>query len=63
MSLVTAWFAYCRTLIRSRSEDQTGAANVEYALLMAFIAVVCIASITYFGLMLKDYLMDAGNRL
>ena len=63
MSLVTAWRAYCRPLVRSRSRDQAGAINVEYGLLMAFIAVVCIASVTYFGLTLKDYLVDAGNRL
>lgn len=32
-----------------RQDDERGASLVEYALLVALIAVVCITAITYFG--------------
>lgn len=57
MRLVRTW-RYCH---EARSES--GAANVEYALLLVLIAVFCIVSVSYFGLMLKDYLLDAGDNL
>ncbi len=35
--------------VRSRHDDDVGASLVEYALLLALIAVVCIGAITFFG--------------
>lgn len=35
--------------VRARHEDDRGASLVEYALLLALIAVVCIMAITFLG--------------
>ena len=35
--------------VRDRHEDDRGASLVEYALLLALIAVVCIMAITFLG--------------
>ena len=42
VEFVVAW-------VRCRVEDERGASLVEYALLLALIAVVCIAAITLLG--------------
>jgi Flp pilus assembly pilin Flp len=44
-----------------RSED--GASLVEYALLLAFIAVVCIAAVAFFGGEVSDSLSRTGSRI
>lgn len=35
--------------VRSRHDDDRGASLVEYALLLALIAVVCVAAVSYLG--------------
>ena len=40
---------FVSTWVRCRIADQRGASLVEYALLLALIAVVCIAAITLLG--------------
>lgn len=35
--------------IRTRNDEDLGASLVEYALLIALIAVVCLGALTYFG--------------
>jgi pilus assembly protein Flp/PilA len=47
MDLLAAWH-YLRSKF-DVTEDQRGASLVEYALLVALIAVVCIAAITLLG--------------
>ena len=42
-------FELLATWIRARFDDERGASLVEYALLVALIAVVCIAAITLLG--------------
>ena len=42
-------FQFLATWLRARVEDERGASLVEYALLVALIAVVCIAAITLLG--------------
>jgi len=42
-------FLFVATWLRARASDQRGASLVEYALLVALIAVVCIAAITLLG--------------
>ncbi len=42
-------FEFLATWLRARFDDETGASLVEYALLVALIAVVCIAAITLLG--------------
>jgi pilus assembly protein Flp/PilA len=46
MSLV---YDFLATWLRTRFNDERGASLVEYALLVALIAVVCIAAITLLG--------------
>jgi pilus assembly protein Flp/PilA len=45
----------------TRSED--GASLIEYALLLAFIAVVCVAAVTFFGGEVGDSFSRSGSRL
>src|SRR3954452_10448436 len=42
-------FEFLATWLRARFDDERGASLVEYALLVALIAVVCIAAITLLG--------------
>ena len=42
-------FNFISAWITSRIEDERGASLVEYALLVALIAVVCIAAVTALG--------------
>ena len=42
-------FEFLSTWLRARFDDERGASLVEYALLVALIAVVCIAAITLLG--------------
>jgi pilus assembly protein Flp/PilA len=54
--------AYLSVKNRSiRSED--GASLVEYALLLAFIAIVCIAAVTFFGGEVGDSFSRSGSQL
>jgi pilus assembly protein Flp/PilA len=64
MDLVAYWknnfVPYLRALL-GRSER--GAALVEYALLVALIAVVCIAAITLLGSKSADKFSTVGNSI
>jgi len=49
MSIMDSW-QYCLTHVRARlSSDERGASLVEYALLVALIAVICIVAIAFLG--------------
>ena len=49
MSIIDTWH-YCVTQIRGRlGADERGASLVEYALLVALIAVICIVAIAFVG--------------
>ena len=54
--------AYLRVLDRS-DRSEAGASLVEYALLLAFIAVVCIAAVTFFGGEVSDSFSRVGSQL
>jgi Flp pilus assembly pilin Flp len=43
--------------------DERGASLVEYALLLAFIAVICIAAVAFFGTELSNNLSRSGSQL
>ena len=43
--------------------DERGASLVEYALLLAFIAVVCIAAVAFFGTAVGENLSRSGSKL
>lgn len=47
---------------RSRIADDRGATLVEYVLLAALIALVCVLSVTYFGNTLDDKFSSVGSR-
>jgi pilus assembly protein Flp/PilA len=42
-------YDFLAAYLRARFEDERGASLVEYALLVALIAVVCIAAVTLLG--------------
>jgi len=44
-------------------QDEEGATMVEYALMVALIAVVCIAAVTLLGNKGKNTLETAGNAM
>ena len=53
-----------RTRITSRlSFDEIGASLVEYALLLALIAVVAITALVFLGHSVNDTLQNVGNNL
>ena len=50
MDLVAYWQQHCAPYIRARfGRDERGASLVEYALLVALIAVVCLVAIAFLG--------------
>jgi pilus assembly protein Flp/PilA len=50
VDIVSYWKNYCAPYLRARAgRDEEGASLVEYALLVALIAVVCIVAITFLG--------------
>lgn len=63
MNLVSIGWAYCQTVIRAHVRDERGASLVEYALLLALIAIVCIAAITLIGTSASNKLSSAGSSL
>ena len=48
MDLHHTW-AYLRARVGDRPHDEQGASLVEYAFLVALIAMVCIAAVTFLG--------------
>ena len=63
MNLVNFWMSYVRTLVRSRIADERGASLVEYALLVALIAVVCIGAISILGGNANDKFSEVGSKI
>ncbi|HZP15586.1 MAG TPA: Flp family type IVb pilin [Nocardioides sp.] len=50
MTLLDCWFDWVAPYLRGRlGRDERGASLVEYALLVALIAVVCIVAVTLLG--------------
>lgn len=50
MALVLYWQHFCVPYIRARfGRDERGASLVEYALLVALIAVVCVVALRFLG--------------
>jgi pilus assembly protein Flp/PilA len=64
MDLVKYWQEVCAPYIRARfGNTETGASLVEYALLVALIAVVCIAGVTFLGKQANTKLSGVGSSL
>ena len=53
---VAAW-------LKARFESERGASLVEYALLVALIAVVCIGAVTFLGREAADNFSEVGNSI
>jgi pilus assembly protein Flp/PilA len=50
MDLIRYWQEHCAPYLRARFGDsERGASLVEYALLVALIAVICIVAIAFLG--------------
>jgi pilus assembly protein Flp/PilA len=49
MPTIDFWRHYVATHLRARLGDERGASLVEYALLVALIAVICIVAIAFLG--------------
>ncbi len=63
METLNACWCYYRAVIRSRISDERGASLVEYALLLALIAIVCIGAISLIGGAARDKLSSATSEL
>ena len=62
MDLVAYWQQFCAPYIRARFvKDERGASLVEYALLVALIAVVCIVAVTILGRNASDKFSQVGS--
>jgi pilus assembly protein Flp/PilA len=56
-------FDFVRAWLTARTRSERGAALVEYALLVALIAVVCIGAVTFLGNSAKAKFSSVGSRL
>ncbi|MHB8669482.1 MAG: Flp family type IVb pilin [Acidimicrobiales bacterium] len=64
MDLIAYWQKHCAPYLRARfGRDERGASLVEYALLVALIAVVCIAAVTTLGGNAKNKFNSIGSSI
>ena len=64
MDLVSYWQRYCAPFLAARfGRTERGASLVEYALLVALIAVVCILAITFVGTAASKKFSSVGSNL
>ena len=64
MELLGYWQHMVTSFIRARlANNERGAALVEYALLLALIAVVCIIALQFLGEEAAEKFSDVGNSI
>lgn len=63
MRLIGTCRVHFRSRVGRRTSGEAGVALVEYGLLIAFIAVVCLAAVAYVGGWATDTLNSAGELL
>jgi pilus assembly protein Flp/PilA len=64
MELLGYWHQVVSSFVRSRLvKNERGAALVEYALLLALIAVVCIIALDFLGGEAAEKFSDVGNSI
>ena len=56
-------FNFIATWLKARINDDSGASLVEYALLVALIAVVCIAAVTFLGEAASSNFQEVGDSI
>ena len=62
MDLIAFWQSYCAPYLRARfGSDEKGASLVEYALLVALIAVVCVGAVAFLGGNARDKFSSVGS--
>ena len=64
MNLISYWQRICAPLTRGRfGRSERGASLVEYALLVALIAVVCIVAISFVGTSASSTFNSVGSSI
>lgn len=63
MNLLSVCWTYCQSVTRTRIRNERGASLVEYALLLALIAIVCIGAITLIGQTASNKLSETASAL
>ena len=63
MELLGYWQHVVSSFVRARVKNERGAALVEYALLLALIAVVCIIALEFLGGEAAEKFSDVGNSI
>lgn len=64
MDLISYWRTACVPFVQARfGRDEEGASLVEYALLVALIAVVCIVAVTLLGSNASTKFSQTGSSL
>ena len=56
-------FDFLKTWLKAQAKTERGASLVEYALLVALIAVVCIAAVSFIGSNANDKFSEVGTAL
>jgi len=56
-------YQFIKTWLQAQAKTERGASLVEYALLVALIAVVCIAAVTFIGTSANDKFSQVGGSL
>lgn len=56
-------FEFIKAWLTSRVRDERAASLVEYALLVALIAVVCIAAVSFVGSSARDKFNEIGSSI
>ena len=64
VDLIAYWQKFCAPYLRARfGQDEKGASLVEYALLVALIAVVAVGAVTFLGSKASNKLSTVGNSM
>jgi pilus assembly protein Flp/PilA len=64
VDIATYWSRFCAPYLRARfGNDERGASLVEYALLVALIAVVCIGAVSFIGSSAKSKFNTVGSSI
>jgi pilus assembly protein Flp/PilA len=64
VDLIAYWQRFCAPFLRSRfGRTERGASLVEYALLVALIAVVCIIAVAFVGTAASSKFSRVGSSL
>ena len=56
-----SWYEYIAGVLRHARHSERGAALVEYALLLALIAIICLTAVDFFGSEVTDSFDSTGR--